>query len=102
MSMQEGGSQRNERATGEEREREREKRTNFRLMKMKAAPVELRAPIKSKNEGGRRRTDVHGIWLHEASCYSFASQNSDSAATNQRTDNMCEVSTAFILGAFCV
>ena len=46
-----GGSHRNERATGE-----REKRTNFRLMKMKAAPVELRAPIKSKNEGGRGRT----------------------------------------------
>ena len=44
LSMQEGAK-----GTSERQEREREKRTNFRLMKMKAAPVELRAPIKSKN-----------------------------------------------------
>ena len=73
-------------------ERDREKRSNFRLMKMKAAPLELRAPIKSKNEGGRRRADVHGIWLHEASCYSFGSQNSDPAAMDGRTHNMCKAS----------
>ena len=38
LSMQEGAK-----GTSERQEREREKRTNFRLMKMKAAPVELRA-----------------------------------------------------------